>query len=90
MSERIDISIELNGQQLDFSIPTEITMGRFNELMHQVLKGGVMPKSWTLKLKDKNIKVDDTDLIKELPIGSGDVFCIIPTPERQENLNENI
>ncbi|MDG4967424.1 EsaB/YukD family protein [Lactococcus lactis] len=81
MNTRIDISIEFKGQQIDYQIPTEVTFGRLTELMHQVLKGSRLPQNWTLELKNKKIKMDDTDLIKDLPIGSGDVFSIVPINE---------
>ncbi len=75
---QIDISLEFMGQQADYRVPTEVTMERLVELMHEALKTAHLPKNWTLELKDKDIKVDDTDLIKDLPIGNGDIFCIIP------------
>ncbi|MEG1487784.1 EsaB/YukD family protein [Lactococcus sp.] len=81
MNTRIDISIEFMGQQIDYQIPTEVTFGRLTELMHQALKGSRLPQNWTLELKNKKIKMDDTDLIKDLPIGSGDVFSIVPINE---------
>lgn len=81
MNTRIDISIEFKGQQIDYQIPTEVTFGRLTELMHQALKGSRLPQNWTLELKNKKIKMDDTDLIKDLPIGSGDVFSIVPINE---------
>ncbi|MCL2113904.1 EsaB/YukD family protein [Lactococcus protaetiae] len=90
MSMRIDISIEFMEQQVDFQIPTEVTFGRFVELMHKALEGARLPKHWTLELKDKPIKIDDTDLIKDLPIGNGDIFCLIPIQEKQEYMNESI
>ncbi|MFC4652338.1 EsaB/YukD family protein [Lactococcus nasutitermitis] len=90
MSTQIDISLEFKEQQLDFRVPTEVTMGRLVELMHETLKNARLPEDWTLKLKDKDILVDETDLIKDLPIGNGDVFCIIPLQEKQEHNNESI
>lgn len=90
MNTRIDISIEFMGQQIDYQIPTEVTFDRLIELMHQALKGSKLPQNWTLELKNKEINMDDTDLIKDLPIGNGDVFSIIPINEKREYINENI
>lgn len=81
MNTQIDISIEFMGQQIDYQIPTEVTFGRLTELMHQALKGSRLPQNWTLELKNKKIKMDDTDLIKDLPVGNGDVFRIVPINE---------
>ena len=86
----MNISLEFMGQQADYRVPTEVTMGRLVELLHEALKMSSLPKNWTLQLKDKDIKVDETDLIRDLPIGDGDVFCVIPLEEKQEPINENI
>ena len=90
MTAHIDISIEFKNHQLDYQIPTEVTMGRLTELMHYALEGVRLPQKWRLELKDKNIAVDDTDLITDLPIGSGDVFLIVPLQEPEEHKNERI
>ncbi|GAB2027192.1 EsaB/YukD family protein [Lactovum odontotermitis] len=91
MSSRINISIEFNGQQADYRIPADVTMGRFVELMHELFKPMTsLPENWTLKLKNKDIKVVETDLIKDLPIADWDLFCVIPLKEKKEQMNESI
>lgn len=75
---QITISIEFNNQQLDYKIPTEITMARMIELFHYSFADIHLPKEWTLKLTGKHIQVNDTDLIADLPIGNGDIFSIVP------------
>jgi uncharacterized ubiquitin-like protein YukD len=94
MNTHIDICLEFQGQQRDYRVPTGVTMGRLIELMHEVLKAEKLPEAWTLKLKYKTIKVDETDLIKDLPIGDGDIFLIIPTLplplEKEKQVNESI
>ena len=90
MSTTIDISLEFKGQQSDYRVPNSVTMGRLTELMHEALKTAHLPKNWTLELKDKTIYIDETDVIKDLPIGNGDIFCVIPVEEKQETLNETV
>lgn len=90
MSTTIDISLEFNGQQSDFRVPSNVTMGRLTALMHEALKTARLPQKWTLELKDKSIYIDETDLIKDLPIGNGDIFCVIPVEGKQETLNETV
>ena len=90
MSKTIDISLEFMGQQADYRVPTEVTMGRLVELMQEALKRSGLPKNWTFQLKNKDIQVDETDLIKDLAIGSGDVFLVVPLPTQQEGINESI
>jgi len=84
MSHRIDIYIEYQGEQADFRIPTGITMGRFIELMQATLKNTSLPKPFTLALKYKDIWWDEMDLIKDLPIASGDIFVVVPTRSKQD------
>jgi hypothetical protein len=78
MSKQIEISLEFKGRQVDYKIPSEITLGRLNELMHVVLKDVKLPQAWMLVLKDKPIHIDQSDRIKDLPIGNGDIFLIRP------------
>jgi len=86
MNKQIEISLEFNGRQVDYRIPSEITLGRLNELMHEVLKDVKLPQDWKLELKDKPIHIDQSDRIKDLPIGNGDIFSIRPLQikEKQE------
>jgi len=81
MNKQIDISLEIMGRQADYRIPTAITMGRLDALMHEVLKEANLPARWQLVLKDKAIHVDPSDRIKDLPIGNGEIFLILPLPE---------
>lgn len=78
---QIIISIEFNNQQLDYQIPTGITVSRMSELMHCSFADMHLPKKWTLKLKGKHIQVNDTDLVADLPIGNGDIFSIVSLEE---------
>jgi hypothetical protein len=78
MSARIDITLELMGQQIDYQVPSEITFARFNELMHHALVNARLPEHWTLALKYSDLMIDDSDLLKDLSIGTGDVFYIVP------------
>jgi uncharacterized ubiquitin-like protein YukD len=87
---KIDISVEYRGQQLDFQVPSAVTIGRLTELLRQALGSNSqsLPLAWKLELKDKTIKMGETDRIGEFPIGSGDVFCIVAVAE--ERINESI
>lgn len=76
---QITISIEFNHQQLDYRIPTAISFSRLVELFHEVFLDMKLPEKWTLQLRDKQIQVDESDLIADLPIGNGDVFFIVPS-----------
>ena len=75
----IDISLELNGQQLDLRVPTAVTLARLAELIGAVLtdRGIRMPQEWSLRLKDKPIALGDFAVIGEFPIGDGDVFDVV-------------
>ena len=77
--QHIDISIELNGQQLDLRVPTAVTLARLTELIAQVLsehKIG-MPPDWRLGLKDKPLALGAFDVVGDFPVGNGDVLAVI-------------
>lgn len=75
----IDISLELNGQQLDLRVPTAVTLARLSHLIDAVLteRGIRMPPEWRLRLKDKPIALGDYDVIGDFPVGDGDVFEVV-------------
>lgn len=75
----IDISLELNGRQLDLRVPTAVTLARLTELIDGVLRerGIGMPPEWRLRLKDKPIALGDYDVIGDFPVGDGDVFEVV-------------
>lgn len=80
MPERhVDISLELNEQQLDLRVPTGVTLERLKELIDTVLTehGIRMPPAWRLRLKDKPIALGDYDVVGDFPVGDGDVFQVI-------------
>lgn len=76
----IDISLELNGQQLDLRVPTAVTVARLAELLDAVLteRGIRMPSVWRLRLRDKPIMLGERDVIGDFPVGDGDVFEVVP------------
>jgi len=77
----IDISLDLNGQQLDLRVPTAVTLARLCELIDGALveRGIRMPPQWRLRLKDKPIALGDYDIIGDFPVGDGDVFEVVAT-----------
>ncbi|WP_431219086.1 EsaB/YukD family protein [Leifsonia xyli] len=80
MGERhIDLSIELNGKQLDLRVPAAVTLARLTELIGRVLREHdiVMPAEWRLRLKDKPIALGDHDVIADFPVGDGDVLEVV-------------
>ncbi|MEE8738105.1 MAG: EsaB/YukD family protein [Bifidobacterium sp.] len=84
MTNRIDISVEFNGRQVDLRVPSEVTWQRLTVLVHHVFTGVKLPEHWVLALGDKSVHVDPTDVIEDLPIGSGDVLCIVPGQVEQD------
>ena len=79
----IDISIELNGRQLDLRVPTAVTLHRLTDLIGEVLDehGIRMPPRWRLQLKDKPVAVGLYEVLADYPIGDGDVFEVVVLPE---------
>jgi len=89
MSKQIEISIEFKDKQIDYKVPSEITLERLDILMHEVLREAKLPTSWTLELKDKSIYIDKSDRIKDLPISNGAIFVLCPLQESEENMDES-
>lgn len=80
----IDICLEYKDDQFDYRVPTEVTFGRFIELMRETLKDKpTLPENWELQIRDKAFKIDESDLLSDLPIGNGDIFSIIPLEENE-------
>jgi uncharacterized ubiquitin-like protein YukD len=80
MADRhIDVSIELNGKQLDLRVPAAVTLARLTELLTQVLREHNigMPPVWRLRLKDKPIALGQFDVISDFPVGDGDVLAVV-------------
>ena len=80
MPERhVNVSIELNKQQLDLRVPVAVTLARLSELIARVLQEHniAMPPEWHLRLKDKPIALGDFDVIGDFPVGEGDVFTVV-------------
>ena len=77
--QHIDVSLELNGQELDLRVPSAVTLARLTELIAQVLRerGIVMPPEWRLRLRGKPIALGDFDVIADFPVGDGDVLAVV-------------
>lgn len=75
----LDVSIELNEQQLDLRVPAAVTLARLTELIAHVLRerGIVMPPQWRLQVKGKPLALGDFDVLADFPVGDGDVLAVV-------------
>lgn len=87
MDERIDISVQHQGNQFDFRVPRQVTMVRLTQLVRQALEDIKKPIAgeWQLKLKNNRIRPKAQEFLSRYPIGDGAVFIVI-----EGDLNEDI
>ncbi len=83
MNDHVDISLEMNGRQLDLRVPSQVTLARLKILLSEVFRdhGVRMPERWGLELAGKTIGLGQFDMLCDFPVGDGDVFTVVQVEE---------
>jgi uncharacterized ubiquitin-like protein YukD len=76
MVQMIRISLEYQGQQVDYQVPNQVTFERLQALLYAALNGEAQRQRWQLVLKDQSFRLNAKDQLIRKPVADGDVFII--------------